>query len=111
MIFKGNVEVTETQKSAYLHAPVHKEGVLYTGRYSVEFDDELIIQDSRDPEHDLARALLARGITGQVTVIDAKTLMLRTIVNIEKAAKLRTVDPDRGRLHQQKWAPYASRVS
>jgi hypothetical protein len=27
--------------------------------YDVEFDGELIVQNSRDPEHDLARALLA----------------------------------------------------
>ena len=88
MLPRGNSEVTKPRKSAYLHAPVHKEGVRYTGRYSVEFDGELIVQDSPDPEHDLARALLARGITGEVTVIDAKTLTPRTIVQIEEAAGL-----------------------
>src|SRR6476620_936903 len=39
--------------------------------YDVVFDGEIIISDSRDPEHDLARALLARGIKGNVTLHDA----------------------------------------
>jgi hypothetical protein len=75
---------------AYLHRPIHKAGVRYNGRYCVEFDGDLIVEDSRDPETDLARALLARGITGLVKVIDANTKMHRTTVDIENAAKLRT---------------------
>ena len=39
-----------------------------------------------DPEHDLARALLARGYRGRVTLIDGKTGTPRTRVDIEKAA-------------------------
>jgi hypothetical protein len=54
--------------------------------YDVEFDGDLIITDSRDPEHDLARALLARGLTGIVTLIDGKTGKPRTTIDIEKAA-------------------------
>ena len=42
--------------------------------------------DSRDPEHDLARALLARGIKDNVTLHDGPTRKPRTVVNIEKAA-------------------------
>lgn len=34
------------------------------GRYQVGFQGDLIVQDSRDPETDLARAL--RGVTGAV---------------------------------------------
>ena len=34
-------------------------------RYSVICRGELIVENSRDPECDAARALLARGITGQ----------------------------------------------
>ena len=44
------------------------------------------VTDSRDPEHDLARALLARGIKGNVTLHDGPTRKPRTVVNIEKAA-------------------------
>ena len=54
--------------------------------YDVVFDGDLIVTDSRDPEHDLAR-LLARGIKGTVTLLDGNTGTPRTVVNIEKAAK------------------------
>ena len=54
--------------------------------YDVAVDGEIVVTDSRDPEHDLARALLARGIKGMVTVLDGNTGKPRTIVNIEKAA-------------------------
>jgi hypothetical protein len=55
--------------------------------YDVLFDGEIIVADSRDPEHELARALLARGHHGHVTLIDSKTGKPRTHINIEKAAK------------------------
>jgi hypothetical protein len=60
----------------------NKEGVRYKGRYSVEFGGDLIVEVSRDPEHDLARALLSRGITGKVTMLDANTGKPRTIIDI-----------------------------
>lgn len=81
---------------AYLHPPIRKTGVPYTGRYQVEFDGDLIVEDSRDPETDLARALLSRGMTGMVKVLDANTKKHRTTINIEKAAKLRTVEGPHG---------------
>ena len=50
---------------AQLHPPERKEGVRYNGLYCVEFDGEaFIVVGSRDPEHDLARALLARSPHG-----------------------------------------------
>ena len=51
----------------------------------------MVVSGSPDPEFDLARALLARGLTGKVTVLDG--WKVRTIVDIEKAAKLRTTEP------------------
>ena len=54
--------------------------------YDVVFDDDLLVTDSRDPEHDLARALLARGYTGHVTLLDGKTRKPHTTIDIEKAA-------------------------
>jgi hypothetical protein len=53
----------------------------------VFLDGKSIVSNSRDPEHDLSRALLARGIKGMVEVIDGKTGKPRSRVNIEKAAK------------------------
>ena len=54
--------------------------------YDVLFDGDLIVTDSRDPEHDLARVLLTRGITGVVALIDGKSGKPRTHINIEKVA-------------------------
>jgi hypothetical protein len=58
--------------------------------YDVEFDGDLIVMDSRDPEHDLARALLSRGITGHVRLIGpgcTGAIIHRTTINIERAAQ------------------------
>jgi len=55
--------------------------------YDVIYDGETIVTGSPDPDFDLARALLARGITGKVI------LGRRTLIDIEKAAKLRTSEP------------------
>ena len=57
-------------------------------RYSVICRGELIMENSRDPECDAARALLARGITGHLTMLDGKTGIPRTIINIEKGMHL-----------------------
>ena len=73
---------------AYLQPPIRKVEVPYTGRYVVDFDGETVVKGSRDPETDLARALLAKGITGTVMVMNANTGTHRTTVNIEAAAKL-----------------------
>jgi hypothetical protein len=59
-----------------------------SGRYSVLFHGELIVDRSTEPELDAARALVARGITGKLTMLDGKTGRPRTIINIEQAAKL-----------------------
>ena len=80
---------TDLVKIAHLHPPIRKVEVPYTGRYDVHFDGETVVKGSRDPETDLARALLAKGITGTVMVMDANTGQHRTTVNIEAAAKLR----------------------
>ena len=73
-------------------------------RYSVIFDGKLLIERSRDPECDAARALHARGITGKLTLLDGKTGVPRTTIDIEKAAKLATSE-DQNRLRSVKWRP------
>lgn len=57
--------------------------------YSVIYDGKLLVERSSDPECDAARALIAMGITGKLTLLDGKTGKPRTIINIEKAARLR----------------------
>jgi hypothetical protein len=67
-------------------------GMSYSDRYNVMFAGEIVVERSRDPETDLARALLERGHHGKVTLVDGETGKPRTIINIEKAAKVRTVE-------------------
>ena len=104
MLTKPNKPAVNKKRDALarLHHPVQQEGIWYTGRYAAEFDGELIVQDSRDPEHDLARILLARGITGKLTLLDGKTGKPRTIIDIEKAAKLTVSEESRDGLRIRK---------
>jgi hypothetical protein len=80
--------------------------------YSVVFRGELLVERSSDPECDAARALVAKGITGKLHLMDnggskitrkrepwgiryiytPRPPMLRTIIDIEMAAKLRRVE-------------------
>jgi hypothetical protein len=80
--------------------------------YSIVFRGKLLVERSGDPECDAARALLAQSFTGKLYLFDAggfsiakdrepwgisyiytpRHPMLRTIIDIEKAARLRTVE-------------------
>jgi hypothetical protein len=78
--------------SAHL-VPIWKPGLeKFTDRYNVVFVGQTIVERSRDPETDLARAMLERGYTGKVTLIDGRTGKPRTIIDIAKAARVRTVE-------------------
>jgi hypothetical protein len=79
----------QTDMKARLHP-------LGNGRYSVLCDGKLLTERSRDPECDAARALVAQGITGKLTLCDGKTGIPRTIVDIEKAARLTTEEGPNG---------------
>jgi hypothetical protein len=70
--------------------------------YSVIYDGKILVERSRDPECDAARALLAKGITGTLTMLDGKTGKPRTIINIEKAAGLITTEENRSGLRFRK---------
>ena len=54
--------------------------------YSVIHEGKLLVERSRDPECDATRALVAKGITGELTLLDGKTGIPRTIIDIERAA-------------------------
>ena len=72
-------------------------------RFHVEFDGDFIVVASRDPEPDAARALLARGYRGRITMVDSKTGTARLSFDIEKLAGLCVKE---GPL---RFAPYESR--
>jgi hypothetical protein len=76
---------------------------LTNGSFSVIFDRRLLVERSRDPECDAARALLAQGIIGQLTLCDGKTGIPRTIIDIERTARICVKE---GPL---RFAPYESR--
>jgi hypothetical protein len=72
--FEAPVVGPMTTLVARLHPPIHEERARYTGLYSVEYDGEIVVVGSRNPECALARILLAKGITGKVTMLDAARL-------------------------------------
>ena len=73
--------------------------------YSVIHDGKLLVERSRDPEFDAARALVAKGVTGKLTMLDGKTGVPRTIIDIEGAAKLRVVEESVNGLRFRKVTP------
>jgi hypothetical protein len=80
-----------------LQARLHPIWVPKVGyRYSVVFRGKLLVERSRDPECDAARALLAKGIIGRLMLLDGKTGKPRIIVNIEKCALLTVEEGPRG---------------
>jgi hypothetical protein len=71
--------------------------------YDVLLDGEIIVTNARDPETDLARALLARGIGGIVEIIDDRSGKPRSKVNVELAAQLRVSEEDRDGLRVRRY--------
>ena len=75
-------------KNVMLKAKLHPVWVPRGGyRYSVIFRGELLVDRSRDPECDAARALVAKGITGRLTMLDGKRGRPRTVIDIDRAAQ------------------------
>lgn len=74
--------------------------------YDVLLDGEPIVSGSRDPEHDAARALLARGITGTMQTV-GEDGSRRMRLDIEKAAPWAMTERDRGSIGCGRWFPYA----
>ena len=74
------------------------------GRHDVRLCEEVIARGSRDPEHDAARALLARGITGLMTTMRANGMVCMRF-NIETAAPF-TIREDNNGLHVRRWEAF-----
>ena len=53
--------------------PIWAGGVRFGYLYDVLLDGEVIVSRASDPEHDAARALLAKGFIGSFETIDGKT--------------------------------------
>jgi hypothetical protein len=78
--------------------------------YDVTLRGKVIVADSADPETDLARALMAQGITGVVEIFDDRTGKPRSRVNIEAASKATFREDRRRGPHRQTWRPFAPRA-
>jgi hypothetical protein len=72
--------------------------------YDVKLAGDTIVRRSRDPYHDVARALLARGHAGSFDIVDAGGAPLMRH-DIERAALLRVVEDSRGGFYIRKWSP------
>jgi hypothetical protein len=92
------------QVQLILHARDHSR------RWDGLLDGERIIDGSRDPEHDSARVLVARGITGTAATIDASTGATRMRFGIERFASTCTVERANG-LSIERWRPMPSEIS
>jgi hypothetical protein len=84
MTTKAPVAIDVRLRSAWVESAGYRHDVL--------LDGDVIVRRSRDPEHDAARALHARGLRGRFRTIDFRTGTPRMILDIEKAARLRTVE-------------------
>jgi hypothetical protein len=71
---------------------------------------EVIVHRSRDPEHDVARVLHARGLRGKFRTIDFVTGKHRMTLDIEKTERLRIVDGDDGPPRIKRYRPLADDV-
>ena len=69
-------------------------GDKYGYLYDVLLDGKVIVRRSHDPEHDACRALLAKGITGKLTLTDLEGTP-RSSIDIETGAKWRVIDDDK----------------
>jgi hypothetical protein len=73
------------------------EAILVRGGYiyAPRLYGEVLLTNSRDPEHAAARALVARGHAGNFWTVDEKTGRRRMLVEIGKAARLTVTESDR----------------
>jgi hypothetical protein len=103
---KGAAPPPKVNLSHHLHLYPTFAGGKAGYLYNVTLDGDLIVERSRDPETDAARALIARGITGtggMVEMRDGKTNRVRSVINVERAAKLRCAEENRDGLRFRKY--------
>ena len=73
--------------------------------YSVEFAGDLIVKRSTNPEHDACRALLARGVTGPLLLLDCATGKERSRIDIERGALWLVSEGQHG-FRLTRWKPF-----
>jgi hypothetical protein len=74
-------------------------------RYRVTRNEVTLIESTKNPEFDSARALLAQGIVGQLEVWRRGAGFPAMRLDIEKGAKLTVEEGDREGLRFVRWRP------
>jgi hypothetical protein len=75
--------------------------------WDVLLNGERIVSRSVDPEHDAARALLGRGITGPFVTMDDSGRVRMRFADIERAAGQCVVERRAGGLSVGPWKPFS----
>jgi hypothetical protein len=78
---------------------------------NVRLAGELIVLRSVDPEHDAARVLMARGISGPFETIGADGRTRMRFASIEAAASVTMTEKDRDGLQLRRWLTPATTQS
>src|SRR5262245_15334886 len=74
--------------------------------YRVHYAGAVLVESSRNPEFDGARALAAKGITGRVEVWRRGGTSPAMAFDIEKAARLTVKEGDKDGLRFARWQPH-----
>lgn len=74
-------------------------------RFRVWHDGRVLIEATRDPEHEACRALLALGLTGQLQTTWCGKKGICAKFDIETAAQFTTSDADNG-TRTVRWKPF-----
>jgi hypothetical protein len=82
-----------------------KSGGKHYYTYSMEFAGELIVEGSNNPEHDACRAMLAKGLTGTLLILDCATGRERSRIDIERGS-LWLVSEDQRGFRFRRWTAY-----
>jgi hypothetical protein len=89
-------DTDQPKKPAEHRLEIERSHYTSTGaRYRVTYLGETLLASARDPEFEACRALLAQGITGTLVSYGPGSLVPRMRVDIEKGAKLATIDSDK----------------
>jgi hypothetical protein len=90
--------------------PVSTAGLAaeYRHRYRVLRDDAVLIESTWNPEYEAARALLAKGVTGQCEVWRAGKGHPASVMDIERAARLTVIETRKDGPRLAKWRPFAA---
>src|SRR5262245_9170867 len=74
--------------------------------YRVHYAGAVLVESSRNPEFDGARALAAKGITGRLEVWRRGGTYPAMALDIERAARLTVKEDDKGGLRFVRWQPH-----